>query len=350
MPNDSLVILQGKDGTKYPIGTQGLTLGRDSSNDVVIADDQVAAKHARILVSNGRFFVRDERGSGGTFINGERIAGQREFHPGDILQLGSTVFKFSAVKSTKPAPAPDAQAPPPSPIYAASKTQRKNIVFAGLAFIAAVLILLIMIIQLGLGGLSFPTPTQTSTPTSSPTPETKPVIIETEPPAVETPTPSMTPTPEYNAKLSCVESESQFNIYLCTVTNLSDSTDAMRLSFTPSLAEELNGFEISIKIQDQDTLLIPNPDDGRVNLGEVGPKLELKFDIIMACNQPSTGCPETKITVSVLVNNGQDEFTGPDGEFVMFPFQDAATPTPKKAATNTPEPTEKPSKPPDEGP
>ena len=53
-----------------------LTLGRSDDNDVVIADERASRHHARISRSDGGFVIEDLGSRHGTFLNGERLAGE----------------------------------------------------------------------------------------------------------------------------------------------------------------------------------------------------------------------------------------------------------------------------------
>jgi predicted component of type VI protein secretion system len=69
-----------------------LVVGRDEKSDVCLSwDDRVSALHAR-LERAGRFWtLRDDGLSrNGSFVNGERVHGDRRLRDGDELRLGGT--------------------------------------------------------------------------------------------------------------------------------------------------------------------------------------------------------------------------------------------------------------------
>ena len=77
-----------------PVPSSGLRIGRDRANDLTLTDPQISRRHARVWEDGGRYYVRDERSTNGTFVNGVRITGTREIGPGDRLRVGSSVFEL----------------------------------------------------------------------------------------------------------------------------------------------------------------------------------------------------------------------------------------------------------------
>lgn len=75
-----------------PIPGHGLRIGRDPGNDLKLSDPQVSRQHALLWEERGRYYVRDENSTNGTFVNDERISGTWEIRLGDRLRLGSSVF------------------------------------------------------------------------------------------------------------------------------------------------------------------------------------------------------------------------------------------------------------------
>ena len=90
--------LSGQDGRFFPIKENGVSIGRHSSNDLVVSDTQVSRLHARVFVSHGRCWVRDEHSGLGTYINGQRVPGQIELKPGQWLQIGSEAYQLQQVQ------------------------------------------------------------------------------------------------------------------------------------------------------------------------------------------------------------------------------------------------------------
>jgi pSer/pThr/pTyr-binding forkhead associated (FHA) protein len=92
-----------------------LTIGRDAGCDVALADDEVSRLHAELERVGAHWVVADHGlSTNGTFLNGERLHGEKALHDGDTIRVGSTQLVFHA-PAELPAPRtrPAADAPPP---------------------------------------------------------------------------------------------------------------------------------------------------------------------------------------------------------------------------------------------
>lgn len=88
-----LVVVQGdvlRAGIPFTIGS-GLTIGRAPDNDVVLEDGVVSGRHLRLVPPNTAV---DEGSTNGTLVNGQPMTGRRALRAGDLVQVGSTVFRY----------------------------------------------------------------------------------------------------------------------------------------------------------------------------------------------------------------------------------------------------------------
>ncbi len=122
------------DGREYVIGGSSMVFGRDAGCDVVITDKNVSRRHAEIMATPKGYVLVDSS-TNGTFVNGERIEGQRLLARADMIRIGNDEFRFYADRVPvapapgpgKPAPSsgaaspPAPQGPPPGPPPAAAK-------------------------------------------------------------------------------------------------------------------------------------------------------------------------------------------------------------------------------------
>lgn len=69
-------------------------LGRSQSADVVLNDNSVSRKHARIYTANGNFFVEDLGSTNGTFVNGKRIRKKTQLQAADTVLVGLFAYKL----------------------------------------------------------------------------------------------------------------------------------------------------------------------------------------------------------------------------------------------------------------
>jgi DNA-binding NtrC family response regulator len=72
-----------------------LTVGRDLSNDLVLADEFTSVRHARLERKERGFMLRDLRSTNGTFVNGTRIF-EAFLADGDRFRIGKTDLFFTS--------------------------------------------------------------------------------------------------------------------------------------------------------------------------------------------------------------------------------------------------------------
>jgi len=92
-----------------------VTIGRVESNDVALpADEEASRIHATIERIAGGWCVRDLSSSNGTFVNGERVSGDRPLRTGDEIRVGRTRLVLRARTDVDRARQTLASQPPPS--------------------------------------------------------------------------------------------------------------------------------------------------------------------------------------------------------------------------------------------
>jgi predicted component of type VI protein secretion system len=69
---------------------EGICIGSGDEADVKVQTDNVAPRHAEFRVRDGMYYVADCGATGGTWLNGRRLAAGKELqlHPGDFLSFG----------------------------------------------------------------------------------------------------------------------------------------------------------------------------------------------------------------------------------------------------------------------
>ena len=70
----------------------GGVIGRANVCDIHLDDPFVSRRHARVISSNVGTAIEDLGSSNGIYVNGRRSAGITPLHPGDVVQLGGTVW------------------------------------------------------------------------------------------------------------------------------------------------------------------------------------------------------------------------------------------------------------------
>ena len=116
-------------GVVFPLESDQITIGRDSTNDVAINDAEVSRRHARLTFQGGKYVVEDMGSTNGTFVNGQRLSGPHVLKPGDVLAFGeqivlmydaavmdpgATVASVRSPRSVTPVPPPVMPAPVPA--------------------------------------------------------------------------------------------------------------------------------------------------------------------------------------------------------------------------------------------
>lgn len=81
-----LVSIEGRTAT-YPLNQPEITIGRQESNDICLAEQTVTGKHAVIHIKGKEISISDLGSTNGTFVNGERIRNKQLQH-GDKIRLG----------------------------------------------------------------------------------------------------------------------------------------------------------------------------------------------------------------------------------------------------------------------
>ncbi len=133
-----LKFISGKyQGGEFPLELDSeIEIGRGGELDMVLVEDMVSRRHARITSYGGELYIEDFKSTNGTFVNGEKIEARSPIKEGDRILIGTNIIKLvhrdSGVEDTgqelaAPTPqearhirqannnTPGPTAPPPSP-------------------------------------------------------------------------------------------------------------------------------------------------------------------------------------------------------------------------------------------
>jgi pSer/pThr/pTyr-binding forkhead associated (FHA) protein len=125
------------DGKEYSVPSSGITLGRDASAGIVIAENEVSRKHAEIVPVEAGYELRDHSANG-VFVNGARVPTAQLLSRSDVIRIGTEEFRFYAdvrpsgpsATATPATPAmvtPPPQAPAPPPVASAPPASAPSI-------------------------------------------------------------------------------------------------------------------------------------------------------------------------------------------------------------------------------
>ena len=92
-----LRFISGKyQGGEFPIvPDKQIIVGRSSDLDMVLVEDMVSRKHARIAMQQDQIWIEDLGSTNGTFVNGEKIKRAR-LKEGDRVLIGTSILKVIA--------------------------------------------------------------------------------------------------------------------------------------------------------------------------------------------------------------------------------------------------------------
>jgi pSer/pThr/pTyr-binding forkhead associated (FHA) protein len=113
VPELSLEIVEGAGAGRMVALGAGATVGRGRDADLVLADELVSRRHARVVAAGPGAVVEDLGSRNGTFVNGELIHGPTRLEPGDQLQLGVTLVELRSARQIAEQPSAVHPVPPP---------------------------------------------------------------------------------------------------------------------------------------------------------------------------------------------------------------------------------------------
>ncbi|MCA9673700.1 MAG: DUF4388 domain-containing protein [Kofleriaceae bacterium] len=94
-PRYALRFISGKyQGGEFPLRmNREIIIGRSSDLDMVLVEDMVSRRHAKITTTEGDIYIQDMGSTNGTFVNGEKIAGRARLTEGDRILVGTSIIK-----------------------------------------------------------------------------------------------------------------------------------------------------------------------------------------------------------------------------------------------------------------
>lgn len=81
-------------GSNYPLTSEGVTIGRQTGNTLVLADQGGSRHHARVEQEGDMVLLTDLGTANGTTLNGQRVVGTAPVRLGDTFQIGATILRL----------------------------------------------------------------------------------------------------------------------------------------------------------------------------------------------------------------------------------------------------------------
>ena len=90
----ALLFISGKYKTaEFPLPDSGeLLIGRSADLDLVLSEEMVSRKHAKMRIQGGSMVLTDLGSTNGSYVNGEKIR-RHDVKMGDRLLLGTSIIR-----------------------------------------------------------------------------------------------------------------------------------------------------------------------------------------------------------------------------------------------------------------
>ncbi len=114
-----------REGRAYPLRKERISIGRSTSNDIQLSDEQASGHHALLRREGSTYVLTDQNSTNGTYVNRQRLHSAYRLQPGDVIGIGRTLLKVTdearaqANRTVVADGAPDyaPSAPPPQAPY-----------------------------------------------------------------------------------------------------------------------------------------------------------------------------------------------------------------------------------------
>ena len=81
-------------GKKFVLDREEISIGRGEACEIVLELDNVSRRHCTILNRRDGVLLKDLGSTNGTYLNNKEVRGETPLRTGDLVKVGSSIFKF----------------------------------------------------------------------------------------------------------------------------------------------------------------------------------------------------------------------------------------------------------------
>ena len=90
-----LVVTQGSQaGQSAALADGVIMIGRGADCQIILDDDYVSTRHARVVSGENGIYVEDLGSTNGSYVNGQRITAPTTITMSDTVRIGKTILKL----------------------------------------------------------------------------------------------------------------------------------------------------------------------------------------------------------------------------------------------------------------